>query len=60
MRLRAGSYVVLQSDEGARWKWDDFAWNDDGMALCYRHDRTTPIPFNYMVFSIDTMSAAKR
>lgn len=60
VRLRAGSYVVLQSDEGSRWKWDDFAWNDDGMAICYRHDQSTPIPFNYMVFSIDTMSAAKR
>lgn len=51
-RLRTGSYLVVQSDDAAGWKWDNFVWNPDALALQYRDDSPRAIPFNYMVFGI--------
>lgn len=57
-RLRYGSYVVIQTDSGATWDWNQFVWNTDGLALQYRADPEREFDFNYMVFGATAFSDA--
>lgn len=55
-RLRCGSYIVVQTDEGSNWNWSEYEWNAAGMALhpASRPDETPH--FNYMVFAVSPFS----
>ena len=57
-RLRHGSYVVMQTDSGANWEWNQFVWNTDGLALQYRAEPERQLDFNYMVFGVSAFSDA--
>lgn len=55
-RLRCGSYIVVQTDEGAHWNWDDYEWNATGMALHPAGNPSETPDFNYMVFAVSPFS----
>ncbi|PZP94795.1 MAG: hypothetical protein DI587_24825 [Variovorax paradoxus] len=55
-RLRTGSYLVVQSDDGAAWDWTQFRWNADGHSLVNIDPAAGPVNFNYMVFGVSRFS----
>lgn len=55
-RLSLGSYVVVQSDDVAGWKWDDFEWNRDTHMIESKTNKASPVPFNFMVFGVARFS----
>ncbi|MEH6461712.1 hypothetical protein [Chitinimonas sp. JJ19] len=57
-RLRHGSYVVVQTDDGAAWGWDHYVWNSDGHVLQHRSEPSKKLGFNYMVFGVAAFSDA--
>ncbi|WP_423596542.1 hypothetical protein [Roseateles sp. MS654] len=57
-RLQHGSYVVVQSDAGSSWDWNDYEWNPGGMALHLKGQPTVPPDFNYMVVGVSPSSGA--
>jgi len=65
-RLRYGSYVVAQTNS-TDWKWSDFVWNSDAMALQKKNGGAAAIDFNYMIIGVSpytpvapTVPASKR
>lgn len=56
VRLRYGSYVVVQTDENQRWDWSMFEWSADGGAIQFKDDRNKVIDFNYMIFGVSPFS----
>ena len=57
-RLRYGSYIVVQTDEGSNWDWSDYEWNANGMALHPAGNPNETPDFNYMVFAVSPFSPA--
>lgn len=57
-RLRCGSYIVVQTDEGSSWDWEDYEWNANGMALHPTGKSSETPGFNYMVFAVSPFSPA--
>ncbi|MBE0587920.1 MAG: hypothetical protein IH617_07740 [Hydrogenophaga sp.] len=57
-RLRYGSYIVVQTDEGSNWDWSDYEWNANGMALHPAGKPSETPNFNYMVFAVSPFSPA--
>lgn len=57
-RLRYGSYIVVQTDEGNNWNWNDYQWNANGMALHPTGNPSETPSFNYMVFAVSPFSPA--
>jgi hypothetical protein len=57
-RLRYGSYIVVQTDEGSNWDWSDYEWNANGMALHPAGKPGDSPSFNYMVFAVSPFSPA--
>jgi len=57
-RLRYGSYVVVQTDEGSSWDWGDYEWNANGLALHPAGKPGETPDFNYMVFAVSPFSHA--
>lgn len=57
-RLRCGSYIVVQTDEGSNWDWSEYEWNATGMAL-HPAGRPGETPHvNYMVFAVSPFSSS--
>lgn len=53
VRVAQGSYIVVQApDEG--WNWDNWVW-DVAKGQVVNKTNGTPVPFNYVVFSIVKM-----
>ena len=57
-RLRYGSYIVVQTDDGSNWDWSDYEWNANGMALHPAGKPSETPGFNYMVFAVSPFSPA--
>lgn len=55
-RLRLGSYVVVQSDDVGGWNWDNYEWNRDTHMIEPRCDKSSGVPFNFMVFGVSGFS----
>ena len=55
-RLRYGSYIVVQTDEGNNWDWSEYEWNANGMALHPAGNPSETPGFNYMVFAVSPFS----
>lgn len=55
-RLSYGSYVVIQTDDGSSWDWNDYEWSAHGMALHPKGQPDVTPHFNYMVFAISPFS----
>lgn len=56
-RLLLGSYIVVQTNRGDRWSWDELEWNTDAQLLRYR-DHERMVDFNYMVFGVSPFEGA--
>jgi hypothetical protein len=52
-RLAQGSYIVVQAPSQG-WNWSDWAWDTNLGGITRKSDRT-PIPWNYVVFSVSKM-----
>lgn len=50
-KLRAGSYVVVQTDEH-EWDWSNFVWNTSAGLVQPKADRKQRLQLNYMVFGV--------
>lgn len=57
-RLKYGSYIVVQTDEGNSWDWSDYEWNINGMGLHPKGKPSEKPHFNYMVFAVSPFSPA--
>lgn len=55
-RLRYGSYIIVQTDDGSHWDWTDYEWSADGMALHPAGEPDKTPYFNYMVFAVSPFS----
>lgn len=55
-RLRCGSYIVVQTDDGNSWDWADYEWNTSGMGLHPKGNPCEKPHFNYMVFAVSPSS----
>lgn len=56
-RLRRGSYVVVQGEEG-HWDWSKFAWNTDSMSVVAKNTGKS-LELNYMVFGVSDFLGAE-
>lgn len=52
LRLKTGSYIIVQSDNAMGWSWDDYHWNNSSHTLELKAEKNKSIPFNYMVIGV--------
>jgi hypothetical protein len=52
-RLAQGSYIVVQAPKTG-WNWGDWVWDTNVGGVVKKSDKT-PIPWNYVVFSVTKM-----
>lgn len=57
-RLASGSYVAVQvpNDELSGWAWENWVYDPTNGTLHASDDKSKPIPYNYMVFSVSEYS----